>query len=182
MIADKSRFWGQTGAFDGDDAVRIVLDQPAAPQFIVRKLIRYFVFDEPEPPASLVEPLAKKFRDDDFAIGPLIERIFNSQLFYSQYAIARKIRSPIELGIGLLRALQGTTNVYRLSKAGRAAARGSIHQRCWAERTWCGGLCAMSKAASPAAVWQSLSKGRGAERLRRWSTACSNCWSRCRFP
>jgi uncharacterized protein (DUF1800 family) len=107
---------GQTGAFDGDDAVRIVLEQPAAPRFIVRKLIRYFVFDEPEPPASLVEPLATQFRENEFAIGPLIERVLSSQLFFSSHAIGRKIRSPVELGIGLLRALQGTTNVYRLSE------------------------------------------------------------------
>src|SRR5262245_10782467 len=34
---------GQTGAWDGCDVVRIVLEQPAAPRFLVRKLYHFFI-------------------------------------------------------------------------------------------------------------------------------------------
>ncbi|MCH7729352.1 MAG: DUF1800 family protein, partial [Planctomycetes bacterium] len=51
-------FLGRRGRFGGEDAIRIVVAQDAAPRFIVEKLIRYFVFDEPRPPAALIEPQA----------------------------------------------------------------------------------------------------------------------------
>lgn len=107
---------GQSGQFGGEDAVRIVLDQPAAPRFIAAKLIRFFVFDEPQAPAAIVEPLANQLRDNGFQVGAVIERILGSQLFFSEHAIGRKLRSPIELGVGLLRALEGSTNLYRLAE------------------------------------------------------------------
>ena len=39
-------FFGKTGEFDGDDAVKIVLEQPAAARFISTKLFAFFVADE----------------------------------------------------------------------------------------------------------------------------------------
>src|SRR5690606_40502604 len=45
----------------------------------------------------------------------LVQRILDSQLFFSPLARARKIRSPVELAIGLLRALEGTANLQRLA-------------------------------------------------------------------
>lgn len=108
--------FGETGAFGGEDGVRSVLKQPSAPRFIVRKLIRYFIMDEPDAPDDLVEPLAKEFREHDLDIAVPVERILNSKLFFSEQAIGRKVRSPVELAVGLLRALEGTTNVYALSE------------------------------------------------------------------
>jgi uncharacterized protein (DUF1800 family) len=109
-------FLGRSGNFNGDDAVRVVLEQPAAPRFIAAKLIRFFVCDEPQPPAALVEPLANQLRRQDFNIAPVLGTILGSQFFFSEHSIARKIRSPVEMGVGLLRSLQGTTNIYRLAE------------------------------------------------------------------
>ena len=109
-------FLNQSGNFDGDDAVRIVLEQPAAPRFIATKLIRFFVFDEPEPPAALVDPLAEELVAGDWNVGPIVQRILASQLFFSPMATAHKVRSPVELAVGLLRTLEGTTNLYRLAE------------------------------------------------------------------
>ena len=109
-------FFGKTGNFDGQDAVRIVLAQPAAAEFIAGKLFRFFVCDEPAPPQPLIGPLAKQLRENEFTIGPVIERILSSRLFFSSASVGRKIRSPVELSVGLLRALAGATNVYRLAE------------------------------------------------------------------
>lgn len=113
----EKRFLGKRGVFDGDEAVRIVVQQDAAPKFIARKLVAYFLLDEPAPPDELIEPLARQIRDSDFVIGPTVERILGSRLMFSSHAIGRKIRSPIELAVGFLRALEGTTNLTRLSSA-----------------------------------------------------------------
>ncbi|HMP79493.1 MAG TPA: DUF1800 domain-containing protein [Pirellulaceae bacterium] len=106
--------FGETGAFDGEEAVQIVLSQPAAPRFIVRKLIRFFVADEVEIPDALVEPLAAKLRADDFRIEPLVRAILGSQLFFSEFAVGRKVRSPVELAVGLLRSLGTSANMDQL--------------------------------------------------------------------
>lgn len=107
---------GQSGAFDGEEAVAIVLDQAAAPLFICRKLVRFFVADEPALTNELIAPLANLFRDEDLNIASVISRILTSNLFYSPHALARKIRSPVELLIGLLRSLEGTTNALMLAQ------------------------------------------------------------------
>ena len=41
---------GQTGDWDGGDVVRIVLEQPAAARFLVRKLYHFFVSEKAVPP------------------------------------------------------------------------------------------------------------------------------------
>lgn len=106
---------GKSGIFDGEEAVKIVLEQDAMPYFIVGKLVRYFVFDEPRPTQELLKPLADQFRSNGLKIGPVVTRILGSNLFFSEHAWARKVRSPIELAIGFLRALEGTTNTVRLA-------------------------------------------------------------------
>lgn len=106
---------GQTGSFDGEDGIRIVLAQPQMPQFICRKLYRYFVADEPLPSEALIAPLARLFRQSNLNIAPVVERILSSNLFFSPHAVARKIRSPLDVGVGLLRSLEGSTDTPMLA-------------------------------------------------------------------
>jgi len=108
-------FLAHTGKFNGDDAVRVVLDHPAAPRFIARKLVRYFVCDEPELSDRVIEPLAQQLRGNGFAIAPIIRRVLASNLFFSQHAIGRKVRSPVTLGVGTLRALGASGNMNELA-------------------------------------------------------------------
>ncbi|MCA9059090.1 MAG: DUF1800 domain-containing protein [Planctomycetaceae bacterium] len=115
---------GQSGEFDGEDGVRIVLSQSATAEFIVRKLIRFFVSDTLPLTAELIAPLAKLMRESDLRIAPVLSAILRSQLFFSPYAFAAKIRSPAELAIGFLRCLDGTANTFELSTAMDAVGQG----------------------------------------------------------
>ncbi|MCA9052715.1 MAG: DUF1800 domain-containing protein [Planctomycetaceae bacterium] len=108
---------GTTGPFGGEDGTQIVLEHPACPRFIVTKLIRFYLCDEPALPAALVEPLAQQLRDDRLQIAPVLRRMLSSRLFFSEHTLARKVRSPVELGIGFLRSLDGTTNTVDLAEA-----------------------------------------------------------------
>ena len=49
-------FLGQTGNFDGEDIIDIILQQPACPRFIVRHLYNFFVADEAQVPAWSITP------------------------------------------------------------------------------------------------------------------------------
>jgi uncharacterized protein (DUF1800 family) len=105
---------GQTGAWTGDDVLRILLEQPATGRFLVRKLFRYLVAETAEPPAALLEPLATGLRQHDYDLGWLVRTLLSSNLFYSRYAVRQRIKGPVELAVGLLRSLEAPVNTYAL--------------------------------------------------------------------
>ncbi len=96
---------GQTGNWNGDDVVRILLQQPAAALFLVRKLYRFYVSETHTPPDSFLEPLAESFRKSDYDIAALVRRILSSRHFFSDYAFRQKIKSPVELVLGAVRSI-----------------------------------------------------------------------------
>ncbi len=105
---------GSRGNFGGKEGVRVVLRQPAAPRFVAEKLIRYYVSDTLPLEPALLDPLAKQLRASDFRIQPVLRTIFGSRLFYSHHALGTKVRGPVELAVGLLRSLDGTTSTTAL--------------------------------------------------------------------
>ena len=108
---------GVTGPLAGEDGVAAVAAHSAGPKFIVSKLIRFFIMDEPVANDELIEPLAKELRGNDLYIRPTIERILKSNLFFSAHARGRRVRSPVELGVGLLRSMDGSTDAFQLAQA-----------------------------------------------------------------
>lgn len=108
---------GTTGKLSGEDGVAIVAAQDTGPRFITGKLVRFFVMDEPVASDELLEPLARELRENDWRIAPTVQRILSSNLFFSAHARGRKVRSPVEFGIGLLRSLQGSTDAYQMADA-----------------------------------------------------------------
>jgi uncharacterized protein (DUF1800 family) len=98
------------GTFDGEDGVRVVLEQPQLERFLARKWFRFFISDEPEPSDELLQPLAIAFRKHDLKVAPVLQMLFSSNLFFSSHAMYRKIKSPVELVVGTLRGLSATTN------------------------------------------------------------------------
>ena len=73
---------GMTGNWDGGDIVRIVLGQPAAARFLVRKLYAYLVSETAVPPAALIEPLCDSFRKSDYDVAALVHTMLASRHFY----------------------------------------------------------------------------------------------------
>jgi len=107
---------GSTGKWSGDDVLTILLEQPATARFLTAKLFRYFITELEPPPARLIEPLADEYRRRDYDTAWLLETMLGSKLFFSPLALRQKIKGPVELAVGLLRSLEGTTNAYRLAR------------------------------------------------------------------
>jgi uncharacterized protein (DUF1800 family) len=105
---------GRTGRWNGDDVVRIVLEQPAAARYLVRKLYHYIVSESVEPPESFLEPLADAFRKSDYDIAALVQRLLSSRHFYSEHAFGQRIKNPVEYLLGAVQA------VYRRYDEGEA--------------------------------------------------------------
>jgi uncharacterized protein (DUF1800 family) len=100
------KFLGESGSWNGTDVQRIILSQPAAAVFLVRKLYEYLVAESPSPPDSLLEPLAERFRQSDYDIGDVVGTILRSRHFYSEYAYRRRVKSPVEYVLGVVRAVK----------------------------------------------------------------------------
>ncbi len=96
---------GQTGRWDGGDVVRIVLAQPTAARFLVRKLYRFFVSETADPPDALLDPLCSAFRGNDCDVAALVRTILSSRHFYSAHAFRRRIKSPVEYVLGAVQAV-----------------------------------------------------------------------------
>ncbi len=118
---------GTTGPLTGEQGVDVVLGSDAGPRFIVRKLVQYFVCDEPELVDEYIEPLAKQLRDDDWNVHGVLRTILSSRMFYSPTAVARKIRSPIDLAVGLLRTLEASCNLTQLGNDLRPLGQQVFH-------------------------------------------------------
>jgi uncharacterized protein (DUF1800 family) len=106
---------GQTAKFDSGSAVDLLLAQPAAPRFIAWKLLREFVHPKPEKPH--VEHCAGRLIHHRWQIKPVLREILTSRLFFSDYAYRSKIKSPCELVVGSLLALDARREI----KAARQA-------------------------------------------------------------
>lgn len=118
---------GKRGDFDGEQAVQIVVDQDDMPRFLCRKLYRYFICDQPAPSDELLELPAKTLRENGLQIAPVLRLMLSSNLFFSAHAEANKIKSPVELVIGMLRGLHGTTNSQMVAGGLRKIGQGLFY-------------------------------------------------------
>uniref|UniRef100_UPI0024BA9798 DUF1800 family protein n=1 Tax=Mycolicibacterium poriferae TaxID=39694 RepID=UPI0024BA9798 len=99
----EKRFLGQTGNFDGDDILRIILDQDQTALYIASKIYRFFVRDDLSP--AMAANLGALLCKHDYALKPFLRTLFLSQDFYSPASVATHIKSPTELLISTYRKL-----------------------------------------------------------------------------
>lgn len=92
---------GKTAAFDGDDVIDLLLEQPHTAETIVRKLWREFV--SPTPDAREVARIAAEFRRSDYDIRVPVRLLLVSDAFYAEANRASLVKSPVDLLVGTLR-------------------------------------------------------------------------------
>jgi hypothetical protein len=81
---------------------------PATARFVVTKLARRFVADDPS--AALVERAAAVFRETDGDIRAVVRAIVLSPEFFAPAAYRAKVKTPLEFVAGALRALGAETD------------------------------------------------------------------------
>jgi len=84
-------FLGETGNFDGDDIIGIILKKPVTARFIAGKLCRFFAADEP--PAPVIDGLAAVLRENGYGMRPALRALFRSDFFYSPDLMAHGSRA-----------------------------------------------------------------------------------------
>ena len=98
-------FFDKSGYFGGDDIIDLILEKKQCARFICDKVYRYFVNPIVDP-RHLDEITTIFFKDYD--INNLMMYIFNAKWFYNDENIGVKIKSPVELLVGIRRVVPVT--------------------------------------------------------------------------
>jgi uncharacterized protein (DUF1800 family) len=95
--------FSKTGNFDGDQVLNMLLERKETAAFITEKIYRFFVNDEPD--KKNISWLSGRFFAGNYNIASLMKDIFTSDWFYEEKNIGTRIKSPVELLVGIRRML-----------------------------------------------------------------------------
>jgi len=99
------------GERDGERVIDLLVRHPSTARFISTKLARHFVADDP--PAALVDRMAATFRSTDGDIRAVMTTLVTSPEFWSRDAYRAKIKTPFEVVVSAVRALDGRLDTVR---------------------------------------------------------------------
>jgi uncharacterized protein (DUF1800 family) len=103
------RTFNYGGMKDGEEALKMLANQPATARFISIKLARHFVSDNP--PQALIDRMAAKFQSSGGDIREVLRTMVYSPEFWSKDAYRAKVKTPFELVASTARALNGNVEV-----------------------------------------------------------------------
>jgi uncharacterized protein (DUF1800 family) len=84
-------YFGKTGKFKIDEMVDIIFEQKAIPYLITRKILQWFIYDNPS--ETLVNYYGDYFRKVDFEIKPLLVKLFTEE--FPKDNAGSKIKDPL---------------------------------------------------------------------------------------
>ncbi|MDP2731038.1 MAG: DUF1800 domain-containing protein [Dehalococcoidales bacterium] len=96
-------FLGESGIFNGDDIIDIIMKHPATSDFICRKLFSFFAYDPPD--AGTITRMRRAFTISGYNIRDTMRELLTSEAFYAAGGPNVRIKSPVELVAGTLRSL-----------------------------------------------------------------------------
>ncbi len=104
------------GIEDGLKVIEILSAHPSTAKFISRKLAQRFVADEP--PAALIDRMANTYQKTSGDLKAVMKTMIESREFMSAGAYKSKMKSPLEMVAGALRATGATlTNTLPAAQA-----------------------------------------------------------------
>jgi uncharacterized protein (DUF1800 family) len=109
------------GMEDGLKVLDIVEHHPSTARFLSKKLAMRFVADDP--PASLVNKMAKTFASTGGDLRAVMKTMLNAPEFWSEGAFRSKMKSPLEMVASAVRALDANVD-YAFALANQVAQLG----------------------------------------------------------
>lgn len=112
-------FLGKTGAFKGEDIIRILLEHPRTAERVAEKVWLAFVSgNRPDP--VVIKGWAQAFRQSGYAVKTLMREVLTSDAFWSPRNRGMLVKSPVDLLIGTVRMLpyprESTTELLNLCR------------------------------------------------------------------
>lgn len=94
-------FFGKKGHFDGTDIIDLILSRPETAEFIARKLYAFLAGDDIQ--ETRVKELGAHFFKSNYNIAELVKKMLTADWFYEPALVGTKIKSPVELLVGINR-------------------------------------------------------------------------------
>lgn len=91
--------FGETGTFQGDDVLQLLLKNPQTARHVTTKIYREFVNEQVD--SQRVDELSRRFYKSGYDIADLMEAIFTADWFFDPQNIGAHIKSPVELLAGI---------------------------------------------------------------------------------
>jgi len=97
------------GEKDGEEALKMLANDPRTAKFISTELARHFVSDAPPP--ALVDRMAKNYEATGGDIRSVLKTMIYSPEFWSKQAYRAKVKTPFELVASTARALNADVTI-----------------------------------------------------------------------
>jgi uncharacterized protein (DUF1800 family) len=94
-------YLGKKGNFKVNEMIDIIFEQPNIPYLITRKILKWFIYDNPK--EELVHYYGNYFKEKDFEIEPLLTKIFTEE--YAKNNAGSKIKNPLEYSLQIINEL-----------------------------------------------------------------------------
>jgi len=94
-------YLGKKGNFKIDEMIDIIFEQPNIPYLITRKILKWFIYDNPK--EELVRYYGDYFKQMNFEIQPLLTKIFTEE--FAKKNAGSKIKNPLEYSLQLMNEL-----------------------------------------------------------------------------
>ena len=95
---DNFSYLGETGNLKIDQMVDAIFQHPKIPYLITRKILKWFIYDNPTD--ELVQYYGTYFKKVDFEIKPLLTKIFTEE--FTKNNAGSKIKNPLEYILQLI--------------------------------------------------------------------------------
>ncbi|WP_310558382.1 DUF1800 domain-containing protein [Flavobacterium sp.] len=94
-------YLGKKGNFKINEMVDIIFEQPNIPYLVTRKILNWFIYDNPK--EELVKYYGDYFKKMNFEIQPLLTKIFTEE--FTKNNAGSKIKNPLEFSLQLMSEL-----------------------------------------------------------------------------
>ena len=97
-------FLGETGRFNGEDIIAIIVKQEATARFVATRLFQFFAADEiTEAGEKTIEAMMATYFSSGYQIRDMLRTLFHSEYFKSEEARFARVKGPVEMVVGAIR-------------------------------------------------------------------------------
>ena len=97
-------FLGNTGNFNGEDIIDIIVQQEATARFVSTRLFQFFAADEVDADGEeAIQEMMRCYFESGYEIRSMLRTLFHSDYFKSEEARFARVKGPVELMVGAMR-------------------------------------------------------------------------------
>ena len=97
-------FLGETGNFNGEDIIAIIVKQESTARFVATRLFQFFAADViTEAGEKTIEEMMATYFSSGYEIRDMLRTLFHSDYFKSEEARFARVKGPVEMVVGAIR-------------------------------------------------------------------------------